>query len=247
MATAGRHGKALPTEASGGGRRASAMEAHPCNRWRAAQCLRPTTRARRLEDRVLKPPVACGTDAEGETMEPLDVAEPADDSASCAFCHREALAGILAETDHFYLLADHAPLVEGHLLLIPRNHYACYGALPAQLEEEFLTLKRRVADFLGDAYRSPVFFEHGVFRQTVYHAHLHAIPFGPLNFGVHALAAADGRSVHTLGDVRSWYEERGPYFYIEQPPAHGDPAEAALFPPEERRYYVVLGMLRSSA
>ena len=82
-------------------------------------------------------------------MEPLDVTEGADAVQSCPFCQRETLPGILTETEHFYLLADHAPLVEGHLLVIPRGHYACYGALPTWLETEFVTLKRRVADFLG--------------------------------------------------------------------------------------------------
>src|SRR5262249_29841836 len=136
---------------------------------------------------------------------------------------------------------------EGHLLLVPREHYACYGALPPQLEAEFLALKRRVAGFLGNVYHVPVFFEHGVFRQTVYHAHLHAIPFGAVNFGVHALAASDGWLVSALGDVRAWYEERGHYFYIEQPPHEEAPAEAAVFPPEETRYFAVLGMLRAVA
>jgi len=180
-------------------------------------------------------------------MEPFDAAEDVSDPQGCAFCRREALTGMLAETEHFYLLADHAPLVEGHLLLVPRDHYACYGALPVRLDAEFLALKRRVTDFLGAAYRAPVFFEHGVFRQTVYHAHLHAIPFGVVNFGVHALATADGQPVRTLEDVRSWYAERGHYFYIEQPPGEDGPAEAAVFPPEESRYFSVLGMLRASA
>jgi diadenosine tetraphosphate (Ap4A) HIT family hydrolase len=165
----------------------------------------------------------------------------------CVFCHRAVLDPILAETEHFFLLADHAPLVEGHLLIIPRVHYACYGAIPAALEDEFLALKRRVADFLAEVYLAPAFFEHGVFRQTVYHAHLHAMPFGPVNIDLPAQAADHGRHVTALADVRAWYAERGHYFYLEQPPRDGAPMEAAVFPPREAVYFRVLGQLREAS
>jgi diadenosine tetraphosphate (Ap4A) HIT family hydrolase len=96
----------------------------------------------------------------------------------CVFCAHDALDVVLEETDHFLVIADHAPLAEGHLLIVPRDHYACYGALPAEFDEEALELRQRVTDFLTATYRAPVFFEHGVFRQTVFHAHLHALPLG---------------------------------------------------------------------
>ena len=175
------------------------------------------------------------------------VAEPAP-APDCPFCHRDTLAGLLAETDHFYVLADHAPLIEGHTLLIPKAHHACYGAIPAALDPELLALKRRAARILTAAYAAPVFFEHGVFRQTVYHAHLHAMPFGPVDFGVHALAAeAGGRHVHSRDDVRAWYATHGHYFYIEQPACDGSPAQAAVFPPDLQLYFRVLGALRDAS
>lgn len=162
----------------------------------------------------------------------------------CAFCERDRLENILFESDSFFVLADHAPLIEGHLLIIPRDHYACYGALPVELEAELLALKRRVSGFLETAYRVPAYFEHGVFRQTVFHAHLHAFPFGPIALDVHNLAAPQSRHVTALADVRAWYAERGPYFYLEQPSQDGIPAEAAVFPPSEAVYFRVLGHLR---
>jgi len=182
---------------------------------------------------------------------------PADQSDTmpfqgCVFCARAALTGILAETEHFILLADHAPLVEGHLLIVPRRHLACYGALPPALEADFLAAKRRAGAFLRARYREPIFFEHGVFRQTVFHAHLHAIPFGAVRFGVRALAAEHGRPVGSLDDVRDWYAERGHYFYIEEPGGEGEGIQAegihaGVFPPHEERYFHVLGMVRASA
>src|SRR5258705_857588 len=142
-------------------------------------------------------------------------------STSCAFCARETLAPQLAETEHFFLLADHAPLVEGHLLIIPRAHYACFGALPVDLEDELLALKARVRAFFVARYQTPAFFEHGVFRQTVPHAHLHALPFGALAVDLPALAgdlpalaAAGGAAARSLQDVRRWYAQHGHHFYL---------------------------------
>ncbi len=172
--------------------------------------------------------------------------DPAN-AAACVFCARSALDAVLLETEHFFLLADHAPLIEGHLLIVPRGHYACYGAVPEALEHEFLHLKGQVAEFFQATYRAPVFFEHGIFHQTVFHAHLHAFPFGPVDIGVHALARPAGQTVRSLADVRSWFGERGHYFYIEQPPASERPAQAAIFPPDESIYFRVLGALRTQA
>jgi diadenosine tetraphosphate (Ap4A) HIT family hydrolase len=170
-----------------------------------------------------------------------------EQTATCAFCAPDALDLVLHETENFLVIADHAPMIEGHLLIVPREHYACYGALPAELWDEFLALKRTVRAFMEAMYRPPVFFEHGVFRQTVFHAHLHAFPFGPIPLDVHRLAEPDGCVVRSLEDVRAWYRERGHYFFLEQPPHGGRPATAAVFPPVEARYFAVLGMLRESA
>ncbi len=167
---------------------------------------------------------------------------PAD--GSCPFCDPATVASALATTEHFYLLADNAPLVEGHALLIPRDHYACYGALPAAWDDEVLALKGRVSRFEVERYRPAIFFEHGVFGQSVYHAHLHAVPLGPSGLDMRALAAPDGRLVSGLGDVRDWWETQGQYFYLESPLDSSERTEAAIFPPREGPYVRVLSMLR---
>ncbi|MBF6591830.1 MAG: HIT family protein [Ktedonobacterales bacterium] len=172
---------------------------------------------------------------------------PGTPASGCPFCQRETLAVILEETPHFFLLADHAPLAEGHLLLVPHAHYACYGAVPAALDDELPRLKERIAVFLTTTYGPFIFFEHGVFRQTVPHAHLHAIPIGSADFSLRGLAGMYGQPVRSLADVRAWYAERGHYFYLEQP-AHGArPAQATIFPPELDHYQHVLGMVRRAA
>jgi diadenosine tetraphosphate (Ap4A) HIT family hydrolase len=172
-------------------------------------------------------------------------AGPPPVDGSCPFCDQATVASALATTEHFYLLADNAPLVEGHALLIPRDHYACYGALPAVWDDELLALKERVARFERERYRPAIYFEHGVFGQSVYHAHLHAVPLGPSGLDTYALAtAADGQPVARMADVRVWWETRGQYFYLESPVDESERTEAAIFPPREGPYVRVLSMLR---
>lgn len=152
-----------------------------------------------------------------------------DRQNSCEFCQHTIIAPyLLKETDTFYIVADHAPLVEGHLLIIPKQHYACYGAVPASLDEELLALKQEVRAFFLDFYAAPVYWEHGIFHQTVFHAHLHCFPFEETQYqlseGLHALI------VHSQDDIRAWYTAQGQYFYLE------DNRNALLFAPQTDTY-----------
>jgi diadenosine tetraphosphate (Ap4A) HIT family hydrolase len=161
----------------------------------------------------------------------FSVPAPASDP-SCAFCNPGELAYVLHETPHFRLAADHAPLVEGHLLIIPKAHYACYGEVPAALDEELFALKQLTRQFFTQFYDPPVFWEHGIFRQTVFHAHLHCFPWGNVEYdlegGVHA------QIVTSQDDVRRWYAGQGQYFYLE------GSSLALLFPPEMERYLHII-------
>lgn len=83
---------------------------------------------------------------------------------------------IIDETDNFFLLHDGYPLLEGHLLLIPKKHVDCYLNLNKKLSKEFDLIKSKIIKFLKDNYYEPVIFEHGNAGQTVLHAHLHFLP-----------------------------------------------------------------------
>jgi diadenosine tetraphosphate (Ap4A) HIT family hydrolase len=151
---------------------------------------------------------------------------------NCAFCRSEDISHICKETPHFFLAADHAPLVESHLLIIPKHHYACYGDVPAELDGELFALKHEVQQFFNRFYAPAVFWEHGIFRQTVFHAHLHCFPWGSTGYdlseGLHTML------VHSQEDVRRWYRTQGHYFYME------DRSGGLLFEPEMERYLQVV-------
>jgi diadenosine tetraphosphate (Ap4A) HIT family hydrolase len=164
------------------------------------------------------------------------------DSTDCAFCrHNDIASYVLKETSKFLIVTDHAPLVEGHLLIIPKCHYACYGAVPADLDAELLALKQEVRQFLAQYYAPVVFWEHGIFRQTVFHAHLHCFPFGALEYDYSQ--ELHGAVVHTQEDIRTWYATQGQYFYMEE---HG--GTAFLFAPEMDRYlHIIKGIFAQAA
>jgi diadenosine tetraphosphate (Ap4A) HIT family hydrolase len=148
--------------------------------------------------------------------------------AACTFCQRSEITDIFKETPNFLLIADHAPLVEGHLLIIPKRHYACYGDVPSSLDEELLTLKNELRQFYTRFYAPVVFWEHGVFRQTVFHAHLHCFPWGDLTYDMDS--QIHNAIVTSQEDIRNWYHAQGHYFYLE------DEQVALLFAPEMERY-----------
>lgn len=151
----------------------------------------------------------------------------------CAFCQRNMVAtNILKETAHFLIVADHAPLIEGHLLIIPRHHYACYGEVPTGLDAELSALKREIQQFFGEFYVPAVFWEHGIFRQTVFHAHLHCFPFGAIEY--HTDETMQSRTVHSQDDIREGYAAHGQYFYME------DTRTALLFAPEMNTYLHII-------
>jgi diadenosine tetraphosphate (Ap4A) HIT family hydrolase len=153
---------------------------------------------------------------------------------NCTFCTRNEISYILKETPNFLLAADHAPLVEGHILIIPKQHFTCYGEVPLKFDEELFSLKHEVQRFFAQYYAPSVFWEHGIFKQTVFHAHLHCFPWGisgyKLEENLHNVI------VFSQAEVRQWYTIHGQYFYME------DNDRALLFAPEMDRY---LGIVKN--
>lgn len=87
---------------------------------------------------------------------------------------------IINQTKNFYVLHDGCPLLEGHLLIIPKKHIDCFLTLEKKLKKEFYELKNKTTIFLRDNYKQLVIFEHGVVGQTIPHAHLHLLPTNKL-------------------------------------------------------------------
>ena len=96
---------------------------------------------------------------------------PHCDSSSQAFRYP------LEELDEFYIICDSHPIVEGHILIIPKIHITCIADFPEDLYKKFLQLNQKVSQFLIKEYNTVSCFEHGILGQTVFRSHVHYLPF----------------------------------------------------------------------
>lgn len=153
-------------------------------------------------------------------------------TGACAFCDRDATrAYLLHEARDFYVIADHAPVAEAHVLLIPRAHYPHLAALPPELEEEFHELKGQIGDFVRSQYGRVTYWENGVFGQSVPHAHLHSISVA-VNTD---LISRHGAPVATLSDLRAHHAASpGHYFLVEHE------GVGRVMPPDPTLYWEII-------
>ncbi|MEU8345617.1 hypothetical protein AB0C74_28285 [Spirillospora sp. NPDC048832] len=105
--------------------------------------------------------------------------------------------GVIAADRDFLLIPDVAPLAEGHVLLVTRDHHACAGEFGALMWERALRWRDRVAGLYRAAYGSGdlLLFEHGPATPQgggacIDHAHWHLLPGTP---GVRAVVEGWGR------------------------------------------------------
>jgi diadenosine tetraphosphate (Ap4A) HIT family hydrolase len=154
------------------------------------------------------------------------------ETGACAFCYREATrSSLLFEGDNFYVIADHAPIADAHLLLIPYEHYPHLAALPTSLHDEFELLKARLGDFVQQNYGALTYWENGVFGQSVPHAHLHTISLS-LDPAVYVDHGHDFSGIAGLQERHA--VNGGHYFMIERP------GHARMLPPDPELYIRII-------
>lgn len=102
---------------------------------------------------------------------------------SCAHCSGGiGLEYPLFDDSSFWVVCDAHPLVEGHILVIPKEHISCMGNLSKKDFLRYKELYAQVKKFINENYGPMAAFEHGIIGQTVFHAHTHFFPFiGEIN------------------------------------------------------------------
>jgi histidine triad (HIT) family protein len=105
---------------------------------------------------------------------------------NCIFCRiaaGEIPAALVHETEQVVAFLDIAPLAEGHLLLIPRAHFARLEEVPgevaAALASELPRLGRAVRQVTGAQGYNLLVNDGKVAGQEVEHVHFHLIPRAP--------------------------------------------------------------------
>lgn len=129
----------------------------------------------------------------------------------------------LMESPNFVVLPSVGAMVEGWLLIIPKDHYLSAAAMPYVLVEELHELKDDVAHILAPLFGSIVAFEHGPSRPSceigcgVDHAHLHLVPFaGDLELLTRPQLPEDSVwEIISPADVTTFRDLD--YLYFEQP------------------------------
>ena len=125
-----------------------------------------------------------------------------------------ALKYPLEERDNFRVVCDVHPLIEGHILIIPKRHLSCIGEYPQVFFEEFVKLFEKFSKFLKQIYNSVSSFEHGKIGQTVFHSHIHLLPFD----GIPSQIVPEGKENLTafsdFSYLKKVYDKLGKYLYF---------------------------------
>ncbi len=134
------------------------------------------------------------------------------------FCDVDIDSRILHETNQFVVMPDISPLVPGHVMIVPKAHILCYGAVEAAAWDEFSAVVNATRAVLKEHYGPSAVLEHGTsslepVADHVTHAHLHIVP-----------AAVDIRdslqnfnttTIASFSDLSSWAARDEEYIYFE--------------------------------
>ena len=96
----------------------------------------------------------------------------------CLFCRiatGQVPSRIVHETKHVVAFLDIHPIRQGHVLVVPREHFAYYDDLPAEVANDVVRVAQRLAPVLRTGFgveRVGLFFT-GV---DIAHAHAHVVP-----------------------------------------------------------------------
>lgn len=100
----------------------------------------------------------------------------------CVFCDKSKFEErLVGETKDFWVIATLGQITDGgYLLLVPKRHVECLGAMTSKEVKLLDKLEVKTCDALVAEYSvSPsdmIIFEHGIVGQTIKHAHLHIVP-----------------------------------------------------------------------
>lgn len=131
----------------------------------------------------------------------------------------EPASRIVTESEYFAAFVDLAPLVAGHLLIVPRTNVPSFAAMPPEAWPDWERLRERLMLALAERWTSPAILEHGSTHQMeggacITHAHLHVVP---LDGDILAEMREDGLSFQRVADQRDVIAEKErPYLYYER-------------------------------
>ena len=135
---------------------------------------------------------------------------------NCPHCDRTSptFDYFLEETGAFWVTCDPNPIVEGHILVIPKKHLSCVGEYSEAVFQEFSGIDGKISGFLRKTYGVCSSFEHGKLGQTVFHSHVHYLPFQGNALDIVPEGNDRLTQLKSLSNPKSLYEKSGGYLYF---------------------------------
>lgn len=99
--------------------------------------------------------------------------------AECIFCHKEKIAtDIVYEDDIVMAFMDMDPINEGHVLLVPKNHYLDVDEMPDEILAHLMLVSKKIVAVLKEIYNPDGYsiMQNGGEFNDVGHYHLHIFP-----------------------------------------------------------------------
>ena len=139
----------------------------------------------------------------------------------CLFCQRDKIKDdILLESENFFVKVGVGILAPGHVMVITKGHISCFAELPKQIMKEFISLKNKVTENLKLNFTNPIIYEHGIYGQSIKHAHLHFLPrkneyFDLSNIREVLFNGLKSTSIVNMEQLAYIHAKEGSYFYLE--------------------------------
>jgi len=134
---------------------------------------------------------------------------------------------VLFESQHFVAIPTLGHLVQGWLLVVPKDCHLCVGALPVQLIVELIGFLEDVVSSVRAEYGPVAVFEHGPFQPLtvvgcgVDYAHVHVVPVKPdwslLQAAKNMSPQIHWETVSSLHDTRKYFEQSRSYLFLHEP------------------------------
>lgn len=99
----------------------------------------------------------------------------------CVFCDivsKKLKLYIVYENDKVIAFLDNDPINEGHILLIPKNHYLDIDEIPDDVLNEIILVSKKLVNALKKVYKLDGYsiMQNGGIFNDVGHYHLHLFP-----------------------------------------------------------------------
>ena len=97
----------------------------------------------------------------------------------CIFCHKENIVTDIVYEDNLAMaFMDIEPINEGHILLVPKEHYLDVDEIPDEILSHLMIISKKIVSALKETYKSNGYsiMQNGGEFNDVGHYHLHIFP-----------------------------------------------------------------------